>query len=158
MRDVAGAMQHRSVEGRIRSIMLLLSAGAVLVTLAELWLQDHFNGPLQLIPWLLCVMALLSLILTIARPNKRALNALRIAMSIVVVGGLVGICIHLKENIDFQSAIHPGAAAGTYLLAALKGAAPLLAPGALIFAALIALAATYGHPLLSDGQASDAKS
>ncbi len=73
---------------------------------------------------------------------------MRIAMLVTVAGGVFGMAIHLYTNFTFEQDIRPNAAVGDLILSTLKGAAPLLAPGILVFAALIALIATYYHPLL----------
>ncbi len=75
-------------------------------------------------------------------------------MVIVGLGGLTGMSIHMLENFSFERDIRPNAALLDTLVATLKGAAPLLAPGVLVFAAMIALAATYYHPALEKSTAS----
>jgi hypothetical protein len=129
-------------------MMMLLSGLALLSTLTELWLENHVQEPLQFIPWALCLIGLGALVPALLRPGEASLRALRVAMAIVAIGGVVGIGVHLTENLGFQHEIHPSAPVTNFLLDALKGAAPLLAPGALTFAALLGLGATYYHPAL----------
>lgn len=133
---------------RLRRFLLILAGLALVTTLLELWLQDHTKELLQLVPWVLCGLGLLSVVIALARPNRLSLYLLRGAMAVVGLGGLGGIAVHLLENIEFQQDIHPTQTLNDFFMAALKGAAPLLAPGALAFAALLALAATYHHPAL----------
>ena len=59
--------------------------------------------------------------------------------------------LHLDGNIDFQREIDPSAPASDMLLSVLGGANPLLAPGILSVAAVLAIAATYHHPALAKG-------
>jgi hypothetical protein len=61
---------------------------------------------------------------------------------------LFGIFEHIEHNFGFALEIQPNATAPDVFWAALGGANPLLAPGILAFAALLALAASYYHPLL----------
>jgi hypothetical protein len=79
---------------------------------------------------------------------------LRIAMVIVGLGGMIGMGIHMLENFTFEQDIRPNEALIDTLVATLKGAAPFLAPGVLVFAAIVALAATYYHPALGKATAS----
>lgn len=83
------------------------------------------------------------------RPQRLTLWALRAAMLVVGLGGLAGMVIHLLENLAFEQEIRPNAAAAELFGEALKGASPLFAPGVLVFAALVALIATYAHPALN---------
>ncbi|MDB5082736.1 MAG: hypothetical protein JWP00_4660 [Chloroflexi bacterium] len=133
---------------RLRRFLFILAALALVITLVELWLQDHTKELLQLLPWGLAGLGLLALLAALVRPNKATLLILRVVMVVLALGGLVGIGVHLNGNLHFQQEIHPTQRLGDFFVAALKGAAPLLAPGALSFAALVALAATYHHPAL----------
>lgn len=135
-------------ERRLRTFLLLLGGMAMIVTLIELWLQNHLQSPLQFIPWGLCGLGLVTLLAALIRPSKATFITLRVAMLVVALGGTIGILIHLNENFEFQKEIHPNVAALDSFWVAFKGAAPLLAPGSLIFAALVAIAATYHHPVL----------
>jgi uncharacterized membrane protein len=141
-------MTTEAVNNRIRRFLLLLSTFALLATLTELWLAEHTKETLQFIPFILCGGGLIALAAALLSPQKSTLLLLRVIMTIVALGGLVGTGVHLLRNFEFEREIRPNAAVGDVLMPALKGAAPLLAPGTLIFAALLALAATYYHPAL----------
>ena len=69
-------------------------------------------------------------------------------MAIVFVGSLFGIYEHVEHNLAFALGIRPNAVASEVLMDALRGANPLLAPGILALAAVLALSATYYHPAL----------
>ncbi len=60
----------------------------------------------------------------------------------------MGVFQHLQGNLLFELDIRPGATVGAVLWDALKGAAPLLAPGIMAMAAVVALSGTYCHPAL----------
>ena len=150
-------MPSAAVDRRLRRFLLWLAMLAFSTTVIELWLEDHTRQPLQWIPWILCGMGLIALGAALLRPQPRVLRALRGVMALVALGGLVGIAVHLIENWTFEQEVHPQAVAGAALLATLKGAAPLLAPGVLIFGALLALAATYQHPVLRPPQPEGAR-
>lgn len=55
---------------------------------------------------------------------------------------------HIEHNLAFELEIRPNATTGDVFFEALSGANPLLAPGILGLAAIVALAATYYHPQL----------
>ena len=57
--------------------------------------------------------------------------------------------LHLVNNYQFEAELRPGAAAGDIFMQALMGANPLLAPGILALAGVLAIAATYYDPALS---------
>jgi hypothetical protein len=137
---------------RLRRFLLLLAALALLTTLTELWLVEHTQEALQWLPIVLCGSGIVSIVAALVRPQPGTLIALRVVMSIVALGGLIGIGVHLLKNLEFEQEIRPNTAAGALLMNALKGAAPFLAPGALVFAALLALAATYRDPRLESAE------
>lgn len=135
-----------SVEERLRRFLLLLAVTVFLAATVELVLEDHTKEALQFIPFGLCALALVALGAALLRPGRGTLRALRVAMVVVTLGGMFGAGIHLWENYQFAHDIRPNGALLDIAVATLKGAAPLLAPGVLIFGALIALLATYYHP------------
>ncbi|MFN8449963.1 MAG: hypothetical protein U0521_15605 [Anaerolineae bacterium] len=141
-------MTRGIIEDRLRRFLLLLAMLVFLATLAELVLEEHTGETLQFIPFALCGLGLITIGWALLRPERRTVLSMRRAMLVVMVGGIFGAGVHLFENLQFEQEIRPNAAVGDVMIATLKGAAPLLAPGILIFGALIALAATYYHPLL----------
>jgi hypothetical protein len=94
----------------------------------------------------LCGAALASLGAAWRWPRRDTLWALRGTMGAVVVGSLFGAYEHLAHNVAFALEIRPGATALDVLWDALGGASPLMAPGVLALAAVLAFAATYAHP------------
>lgn len=146
-------MTVQSTEARIRRFLLLLTALVLLSALAELVLEEHTQELLQFVPFVLCGAGLLAVAVALLRPGRSVLLALRAIMLVVGVGGLFGVGVHLLRNLGFEQEIRPNATFIDTLLTSLKGAAPLLAPGVLFFAALLALLATYHHPSLEERNA-----
>lgn len=134
------------VEYRLRNFLLVVTLFVLLVTLVELVLEEHTGEPVQWIPFVLCGLGLIAVLAALLRPQRSTLLALRFVMTLVALGGVLGIGLHVVNNFAFELEIRPNAAVGDVVMDALKGANPLLAPGILIFAALLALAATYYHP------------
>jgi hypothetical protein len=137
-----------AITNRLRFFLLILSVLTMVATLVELVLAEHTGETLQLVPFFFCGAGLIVALAAMLRPGKGTVTALRVVMVVVALGGLVGIGIHLIENFEFASEVRPNAATIDQFVAAIKGAAPLLAPGTLVFAGLLGLAATYYHPAL----------
>lgn len=141
-------MDTSTVLQRLRTFLLVL-AGLVCVGVpVELWLAEHMESPTQLIPFALCGAGLLAVAAVLLRPSRITLLALRVVMLLLIIGSGLGVYEHLAGNLAFAQEIRPNATLGAVWLDALRGANPLLAPGALALAALLALGATYAHPLL----------
>ena len=141
-------MTAEALIGRLRQFLLGMTVLSLLVTLAELVLEKHYQEPLQFVPFILGGAGLLAAGAALLNPQRPTLLALRAVGGVLVLGGGMGMAVHLITNFGFQQEIRPNAAAGDLIVTALQGAAPLLAPGALAFAGLLALAATYYHPVL----------
>lgn len=142
-------MTTEALLARFRLFLLSVSGGMFVATVIELWLNKHVESPTQLVPFALCGLGLLMVVLGLAYPRRATLLALRASMLIIAAGSLFGLYEHLNGNLAFELEIHPAAPLAEALPAALGGVAPLLAPGILALAALLALAATYYHPALS---------
>jgi hypothetical protein len=141
-------MNDALVLWRLRQFLLAVCALLFVGTLVELWLTNHSETFVQLIPFALCGLGLIAVIMAMLRPRRAALLALRACMGLVALGSLFGVYQHLSNNLGFQRELHPNASTGDHLLGALGGANPLLAPGILALTAALAIAATYYHPAL----------
>ena len=139
---------------RLRRFLLALSVALLLGAVAELWLVEHTEDPVQLIPFVLCGLGAAAAIVALLRPTRAALWALRAVMVLVAAGSLLGVYLHVESNAELERELNPGLPAGQVFFGALGGANPLLAPGVLAVAAVLALAATYQHPALAGGAAS----
>jgi len=141
-------MTAELIESRLRRFLLVLTLFIFMGTVVELVLQEHTGETLQLIPFFLCAIGGAAVLAALLRPGRSTLLALRGVMVLVAGGGMLGSVLHLVNNFAFQQEIRPNAAATDLVIETLHGANPLLAPGILIFAAVLALAATYYHPAL----------
>jgi hypothetical protein len=63
-------------------------------------------------------------------------------------GSLIGVYEHIVSNLEVVREVNPNLAGVAALWQVARGASPLLAPGILALAALVAIAATYYHPAL----------
>jgi hypothetical protein len=134
---------------RLRRFLLVLSILLFGGTVVELLLVNHKDDVVQLIPFVLCGLGSITTCLVLIRPRRATLLALRVCMMLVVCGSIFGIYEHFANNVAFQREIKPNAPMSEALVSALAGGNPLLAPGTLAVAAVLALAATYYHPALS---------
>lgn len=124
-------------------------AGCVFVgTVVELLFVGHAESFIQLVPFMLCAVGAVTVIAAFYVPRRQTLIALRGVMVLMVLGSAFGIYEHLTHNFAFELEIRPNATVGDVFWKALAGASPLIAPGILALAAVLALAATYRHPLL----------
>ncbi|MBL8162639.1 MAG: hypothetical protein JNJ61_11685 [Anaerolineae bacterium] len=135
---------------RLRRFLLYLAAFICAGTIIELWLTEHYTEAPQFIPFAMCALGLLMLGWVLARPGRRALLTLRGVMALVAGSSLLGVVLHLVNNFQFELEIRPNAAPTDVIMEALRGANPLLAPGVLLLAALLAWAATVDHPALNN--------
>jgi hypothetical protein len=145
-------MQTTCVEQRLRTFLLVLAGWLCVGTIIELLLVGHTETVVQFIPFALCGVGLAAVGAALLRSRRGTLLGLRAVMAVLLAGSLFGIYEHVEGNLAFALEIRPGAAVSDVWTEALTGAAPLLAPGILALAALLALAATYAHPALQRRQ------
>jgi hypothetical protein len=142
-------MSAEGLVGWFRRFLLLLACLMCVGIVSELWLTNHLQTAIQLIPFGLCGLGLLSLGAVLVRPQWGTIWALRVVMLVVLLGGALGVYEHLAGNLAFAQEVNAAAASTAPLRVAITGANPPLAPGALAVTAIVALAATYWHPALA---------
>jgi hypothetical protein len=129
-------MTSDEVLHRLRLFLLMLSAGLAVGTVVELLFG--FSAA-----------ALGVALLALMRPHRSSLLLLRGVMALVALGSLFGIYEHVASNLAFLLEIKPATPLVEAFWQALFGANPLLAPGVLGLAAILAMAATWQHPALA---------
>jgi fatty acid desaturase len=138
-------MSPAEVLRRLRLFLLVLSAALFVGTLIELWLVNHKQDAVQSLAFVFCGLGLLSTVGVLIRRSTATIRILRACMLLVVLGSLFGIYEHVTNNIEFEREIHPNSSTRQLLMKGLGGANPLLAPGTLAVAGLLAVAASYKH-------------
>ena len=133
---------------RLRRFLLVIAGLLLAGTVLELWVINHTEEPIQWLPFILCGIGLVAVGAALLRPQRRVLLGLRWLMGAVTLGSVFGVIEHIESNLGFVLEIHPNATTEQILTGALGGASPLLAPGMLALAAILAIAATYYHPAL----------
>jgi len=112
----------------------------------ELLFLGHTAGVAQLIPLVLLVMSLLVTGWHAIERKSASLRAFQITMLLVVSAGILGTTLHYRANRDFELEADPAMKGMDLISKILTGAAPALAPGAMIQLGLIGLVYTFRHP------------
>ena len=121
-------------------MQLAIAAVGFAGVIAELVLHEHWAEPLQVVPFFLCGAGIG------ASPGRVTARLLQVVMLLAAVGAVIGMVQHLRGNLGFEREIFPEAPLAELLGSAVRGVAPLLAPGGIALGALVAAAATYRHP------------
>ena len=138
---------------RLRHFLLGLSLILFVGAVIELWLVQHTQDAVQWIAFVFCGMGGIVVVAFLLRRTRGLARLLRVCMLVVFAGGGFGIYQHVANNIAFEREIRPAATTRELMMKGLSGANPLLAPGILSVAALLALAAAYRHP--AQGEAAE---
>lgn len=138
-----------SVEAQFRRFLLATAAVTYLAAAVELLLVGHYEEPLQVAPFAMIGIGLAAIVWAWVAPRSASLRILRWVGLAVIVGSLVGVGLHVKGNVEFALETLPDASFGALAWKGMSGRNPLLAPGMIALAGILAAAATYRHPLLT---------
>ena len=138
-------MHAAEILKRLRTFLLVLALSLFAGALVELFLVGHTTGFVQWLAFVLAGAGALASVLVLIRLTPATVRVLRVCMLVVVLGSLFGIYQHISGNVAFAREIRPDSSTSELFWRGLQGANPLLAPGILIVAALLALSATYRH-------------
>ena len=138
---------------RVRAALLGIFLFGALGTLAELLLLDHTGEPSQWVPLVLIAAGVLVLAWYGLARSPASVRTFRGLMLLFAAGGLLGVVLHLRGNLEFERELHPEATSLERVVGALKGATPVLAPGTMTLLGLIGLLYAYGHPALRPSRA-----
>lgn len=118
----------------------------VLGTGVELLFLGHTQGITQLIPLVLIVMSLLALAYYGLERKAASLRTFQITMVLVLASGLLGAGLHYRANQKFELEADPNMKGFALISKVMTGAAPALAPGAMVQLGLLGLVYTFRHP------------
>lgn len=113
---------------------------------AELLLLEHWDSPWQWAPLALLAAALGATLAAWRRPAPATLRVLRAVMAVCVAAGVLGVWLHYDGNAEFERESDPTIGGLALVQAAVTGATPALAPGALAQLGLLGLLLAYRHP------------
>jgi hypothetical protein len=135
----------------LRQLLLLLLVVGAAGLVPELLLLKHYESPLQLIPLVVLLLTLVASVLVWRRPDPRTLKAFRVAMLLCLLAGLVGVVLHAKGNLEWALERDDSLGGWPLVWKILRGATPLLAPGAMAQLGALGLIFTYRHTALGRG-------
>jgi hypothetical protein len=121
-----------------RAILAILSL-AMVGTLAELLLLEHYDGWRQWIPLTVLATTALVLMWQAFSPSVNSARVLRVLMWLLIVAGVAGVVLHVQGNLEFEAELNPGMTGWPLWLEVARGATPALAPGSLIPFGLLGL-------------------
>ena len=125
-------------------LVLLASLGLA----AELALLEHYGTFLRTLPFGVLALALGSGAAFAYRPGRSAVRVFRATMALLIATGLAGVWLHYDENAAFERELNPDATGFELVWLAVRGATPLLAPGAMVQLGLLGLIAAYSQHVL----------
>jgi hypothetical protein len=141
------ALARQGIRPLLLALVIFTAAGLV----PELLLLKHYDSVLQLVPFAVLAATLVTSALAWRRPAPRTIAAFRVVMWLCLVAGIVGVFLHAKGNwewaLERDETLHGWPLAWKIL----RGATPLLAPGAMAQLGLLGLVYTYRHPALERG-------
>lgn len=121
----------------VKRIILLAFIFMMVGILFELYLLEHFEDSLQLIP---IISIGLALVMMPALYFKRSMTLSKLFTFILIgisFSGIYGVFLHLKGNFEFEQEMKPTAGNWDLFIESLSGAFPVLAPLNLIILSLI---------------------
>jgi len=142
-------MTAAEILSRLRRFLLLLSLFLFGGALVELSLVGHTKELVQWIAFALAGAGAFTLLLVLFRLSPATVRTLRVCMFLVVLGSMFGMYEHFSGNVAFAREIQPDSTTSRLFWRGLQGGNPLLAPGVLAVAAILALSATYRYEVVN---------
>lgn len=130
----------------LRRALLALLVLSCAGTLAELLLIGHWEGWTQWVPLALLGAGLVASAAFLVRPARALLVPVRATCAALAIAGGAGVYLHYDGNAEFERESVPDIGGTALFTAAVTGATPVLAPGALVTVALLGLIALHRHP------------
>ena len=121
----------------VKRVILLALLFMLFGTLMELYLLDHYEDTLQLIPALCIGGALINLFVLFFRRSQVIINLFKLVLVLTSLSGIYGAFLHLQANYEFEQDMKPTANFWELFSESLSGALPTLAPMSMIVLALI---------------------
>ncbi|MEO0895348.1 MAG: hypothetical protein AAFY71_02935 [Bacteroidota bacterium] len=109
-------------------------------TAMELYLLNHFEDTLQLIPLICIGGSLLIFLILFFRQTKPLLVLFKLILGLTAASGLYGCFLHMKANFEFEQEMTPTGDTWDLLMESFSGALPALAPASMIVLSLIGYA------------------
>jgi len=129
-----------------RWILIVILLGVV-GTVTELLLLEHYEEPLQFVPLVLLVAALVVTAWLAMDYGPASLRTMQILMALYVLAGFAGFVAHFAGSAEYQLELDPDMSTMDMVEKVLHAKAPpLLAPGMMLQLGLLGLAYVYTDP------------
>jgi len=130
--------------GMLRLWILGVLVLGLLGTVTELVLLSHYEQPVQLVPVVLIVLALVVLVWHAIGRSTASLRVLLGLMVLFVLASLAGFAAHFYGSAEFQLELEPSLSTWELVEKVMRAKAPpLLAPGMMMQLGLLGLAYIY---------------
>lgn len=139
-----------AAEPWLRRFLLASAVATYLAAAVELILVDHYEEWQQVLPFVMIAVGLAAAGWAWASPAGLSLRSARWAGVFATITALAGVYFHVEGNLGFAREVRPDEGGLALAWDALSGGNPLLAPGMIALAGVLAAAATYRHPALDE--------
>lgn len=106
----------------------------------ELYLINHYEDYLQLIPLILIGLSLGIIVTLFFERSHFVMLTAKILLLLVALSGFYGVFLHLKANFEFEKEMKATESSWNLMVESLSGALPALAPLSMVILALIGYA------------------
>ena len=133
-------MQEKKVINKgfdIKRIILLIFAFMTVGILFELYLLEHFEDSLQLIPITLIAIAMALFIVLQFKQTRVFFSIFKLSLIAISLSGFYGVFLHLSGNFEFEQEMRPSSNWTDLFVESLSGALPTLAPLSMVVLSLI---------------------
>ncbi len=121
----------------LKKVILFTLIIMMLGTVLELYLINHYETALQLIP-ILCIGSLMLILIILFFIRTKLIRVIfKVILVISALSGFYGVYLHLVANYEFEIEMTPTANNWDLFSESLSGALPALAPFSMIILALI---------------------
>ncbi|PAP76936.1 hypothetical protein [Rubrivirga marina] len=141
-----------AAEPWLRRFLLAMAVTTYVAAAVELALVEHYEGWQQILPFVTIGLGVAAAAWAWASPRRSSIRSARWAGVLATVTALAGVYFHVEGNLGFAREVRPDSRGVELTWDALSGVNPLLAPGMIALAGLLAAAATYRHPALAGGR------
>lgn len=127
---------------KLRVFLQVFSVFIFSGALVELFFLGHTREKLQFMPFFLIALGIILALVMLIKPSMRMAKVLRIGMWFVLIGGVVGMGVHVTGNLE---TLREPFTLWQVLKQGFAGGNPFLAPGILSMAAALSLASVFKY-------------
>ena len=121
----------------LKNVILAAFIVMMVGTVLELYLLQHYEDTLQIIPILCIGLVMLTAFVLFFKRTRLFKNVFRLLLTLTALSGFYGTYLHLVANYEFEVEMKPTASNWDLLSESLSGALPALAPFSMTVLALV---------------------